>query len=183
MLLDREKTALAVIDIQQVLLPKSEEVTAAYLRAAVRMIRAAKVLGLPLLVTEQNPGRLGGTHPEVLPELGDAPRIPKIEFGCLANPAFRAALEASGRTQLLIIGMEAHVCVNQTALEALERGFEVFVAEDAVVSSTPEARAAGLRRMERAGAALLTVDMAVFELLRRAGTPEFKAMLPMLKGD
>ena len=77
MLLDREKTALAVIDIQQVLLPKSEEVTAAYLRAAVRMIRAARVLGLPLLVTEQNPGRLGGTHPEVLPELGDAPRTPR----------------------------------------------------------------------------------------------------------
>ncbi len=180
-MLNRENAVLVVIDIQEVLLPKSEEVAAAYLDNAVKLIRAAKVLGLPILVTEQNPTRLGGTHPAVLPELEGVDRIPKMEFGCMGNDAFRAALGESARNQLLIIGMEAHVCVCQTALAALEAGYEAYVVSDAVVSTSKREYKAGMRRMEGAGAVPVSTQMAIFELLERAGTPEFKAMLPLLK--
>lgn len=180
-MLSRENAVLVVIDIQEVLLPKSEEVAAAYLENAVKLVRAAKVLGLPILVTEQNPMRLGETHPAVLPELEGLARIPKMEFGCMGNDAFRAALEETARNQLLIVGMEAHVCVCQTALAAMEAGYEAYVVGDAVVASSKREYKAGMRRMENAGAVPVSTQMAIFELLERAGTPEFKAMLPLLK--
>jgi nicotinamidase-related amidase len=181
MLLDREQTVLAVIDIQQVLLPKDAEVTEAYLANAAKMIRAARILGLPVLVTEQYPERLGGTTDRIAAEIEGLPRLPKTEFGCMANEGFRGALAALERRQLLLVGMEAHVCVCQTALAALEQNFEVFVAADAVSSTTAAEYRFGIDRMARAGAAMVSVQMAIFELLRVSGTPEFKAMLPLLK--
>ncbi len=181
MLLDREKAVLTVIDIQEVLLPKDADRTEAYLANATKMVRAARILDLPVLVTEQYPGRLGGTISRIADELEGVPRLPKTEFGCLANEGFRTALAALDRPQLLIVGMEAHVCVSQTALSALAEGYEVFVAADAVSSSTPEEYRFGIDRMARAGVTIVSVQMAIFELLRAAGTPEFKAMLPLLK--
>ena len=91
------------------------------------------------------------------------------------------ALGALGRRQLLLVGMEAHICVCQTALAALEQGHEVFVAADAVSSTTAAEYRFGMDRMARAGVAVLSVQMAIFELLRVSGTPEFKALLPLLK--
>ncbi len=181
MLLDREQAVLAVIDIQEVLLPQDAAVAEAYLANAAKMVRAARVLGLPVLVTEQYPERLGGTIDRVAAEIGGLPRIAKTEFGCMGNREFRSALAALGRRQLLLVGMEAHVCVSQTALAALDEGYEVFVAADAVSSSTAPEYRFGIDRMARAGAAMVSVRMAVFELLRVSGTPEFKALLPLLK--
>lgn len=181
MLLDREQAVLVVIDIQQVLLPKDAAVAGAYLANAAKMIRVARALGMPVLVTEQYPERLGGTVDSVVAELEGLPRLAKTEFGCLANEGFRAALDALGRRQLLLVGMEAHVCVCQTALAALAQGYEVFVAADAVSSTTAAEYRFGMDRMARAGASVVSVQMAVFELLRAAGTPEFKALLPLLK--
>jgi nicotinamidase-related amidase len=181
MLLDREQAVLAVIDIQQVLLPKDAAVAEAYLANAAKMVRAARVLGVPVLVTEQYPERLGGTVDRVAAEIEGLPRMAKTEFGCMANEGFRAALAALGRRQLLLVGMEAHVCVSQTALAALAGGYEVFVAADAVSSVTALEYRFGIDRMARAGAAVVSVQMAIFELLRVSGTPEFKALLPLLK--
>ncbi len=181
MMLNRDRAVLVVVDIQEVLLPKSAEVVESYLSNAERMIRAARVLGVPVLVTEQNPERLGGTHPRIAPALEGIAPIPKMEFGCLANAEFREALEGTGRSQIILTGMEAHVCVSQTALAALAAGYEVFVASDAVVSSSKREYKAGMRRMTRAGAVPVSVLMAVFEMLGRAGTPEFRELLPLLK--
>ena len=181
MLLDREQAVLAVIDIQQVLLPQDAAVADAYLANAAKMIRAARVLGVPVLVTEQYPERLGRTIDRVAAELEGIPRIAKTEFGCMANAAFREALAGLGRQQLLIIGMEAHVCVSQTALAALSEGYQVYAASDALSSSTPSEYRFGLDRMANAGVALVSVQMAIFELLRVSGTPEFKTLLPLLK--
>ncbi len=181
MLLDREQAVLAVIDIQQVLLPKDAAVAEAYLANAAKMIRAARVTGVPVLVTEQYPERLGGTVDRIAAEIGGLPRIAKREFGCMANEDFRNALIALGRRQLLIVGMEAHICVSQTALAALAEGYEVFAAADALSSASEKEYRFGIDRMARAGVSVLSVQMAVFELLRVSGTPEFKTLLPLLK--
>lgn len=180
-MLMKENSVLVVIDIQNILMPKAQEVAAAYVAQCAKLIRVARALEIPVLVTEQNPDRLGGTSEEILEALGEMLRLPKLEFGCLANAAFREALEATGRNQVLIIGMETHVCVMQTALEALAQGYEVFVVRDAVVSSRKSDFKAGINRMRQEGVVCVSTEMVIFEWLRKAGTPEFKRVLPLIK--
>lgn len=180
-MLERDKSILLVIDIQDKLLPKDAAMAERFLAKAIKLIRSAQCLHVPILVSEQNPEKLGGTNARVSEALGDIRRTAKMEFGCMANAEFRDALAATGRRQLLATGMETHVCVMQTVLAALEAGYEVFVARDAVASMEKDEYQAGLERMSGAGAALVTVQMAVFEWLRAAGTPEFRSMLPLLK--
>lgn len=177
----KDDVVLAVIDIQDVLMPKAPDVATGYLAQAAKLIRVMHALEIPVLVTEQNPERLGVTNSGIIEALGDVPRLPKMEFGCLANDAFRETLEETGRNQLVIVGMETHVCVMQTALEALELGHEVFIVRDAVVSARKSDYDAGLERMRQEGALLVSTEMVIFELLRKAGTPEFKKVLPLIK--
>ena len=180
-MLHQQETVLIVLDIQDIFMPKNPEIVGNYLRQASRIIRASKILNLPILVTEQYPERFGITNDTILDVLDDEVRMPKIEFGCLANEAFSTVLAETGRKQLLITGMEAHICILQTTLEALEKGYEVYLLRDAIVSSRKEEYHAGMTRMQQAGAVCLTVEMAIFELLRKAGTPEFKKLLPLIK--
>jgi nicotinamidase-related amidase len=111
---------------------------------------------------------------------GHAP-LEKTSFGCLGDAAFQDRLSETGRNQLVIAGVEAHVCVLQTALAALEQGYDVYVARDAVSSSSSYQREAAYERLWRAGAVLVTAQMAMFEMLGEAGTPRFKAVLRLLK--
>ena len=180
-MLVKDDAVLVVIDIQDVLMPKAPDVVAGYLAQASKLIRVMRALEIPILVTEQNPERLGGTNNGVAEALGEVQRLPKMEFGCLANTAFLEALGATGRNQMVIVGMETHVCVMQTALEALEQGYEVFIVRDAVVSARKSDYDAGLDRMREEGALLVSAEMVIFELLRKAGTPEFKKVLPLIK--
>lgn len=180
-MLERSTTALIVVDIQDVLMPKEAAVTAAFKASACKLIHCAQCLELPIVVTEQNPEKLGGTNETVLETLGDGPRLSKMEFGCFANTGFCEALEATGCTQLLVTGMETHICVMQTILQGIELGHEMFVVRDAVASMHKADYKAGLYRMAQAGAQLVSAQMAIFELLRAAGTPEFRRMLPLLK--
>jgi nicotinamidase-related amidase len=180
-MLNRDDAVLVVIDIQDVLLPTDKDFAEAYLRNCVKMIRVARALDLPVLVTEQYPERLGVTSERIAAELEGVARIPKKEFGCLANAEFSEALRATGRKQLILIGMESHVCVLQTALTALEAGCEVFLAADALSSQTRDEYEFGINRMRQNGVQIVSVNMATFELLRAAGTPEFKKLLPLLK--
>ncbi len=179
-MLERAKTALVVIDFQEKLLPTIHQGEAA-LEKALRLIRFARELGLPVLWTEQYPKGLGPTVAAAADALAGLTPQAKTSFGCVGDAGFRDALAATGATQVLITGIEAHVCVLQTALGLRELGLEVFVARDAVSSSAPEECAAGLERMASNGVQLVTVQMAMFELLREAGTPEFKRVLPLLK--
>lgn len=179
-MIERENTALIVIDYQDKLLPKIK-VTGKIVKKAIKLIRFAKELAIPVLLTEQYPAGLGNTCKEIASELkGNAP-LEKMAFGCLGDESFRTALEETGRRQLVVTGVETHVCVMQTVLTALDEGFEVFVPIDAVGSREKREHKAGLRRMGTAGAQLVTTEMAMFEILRVAGTPEFKQALPMLK--
>jgi len=181
-MLNKGLAALVVIDIQDKLAPKKDDVRETLIENTANLIRAAKVLEIPVLVTEQYPEKLGATTDSLLELLGDAPRMGKVCFSCLASPEFLDALKASGRNQLILTGIETQVCVMQTALDALARGYEVFVPVDAIASASDKTQhKAGIRRMEKHGAELLTTKMALFELLRAAGTPEFKELMPLLK--
>lgn len=180
-MLQAANAALVVIDVQDKLLPKREGAAESLIAKTQKLVQAATALGIPVLVTEQNPQKIGPTAAALAQTLGDTPRIGKMEFGCLNNSDFRAALEATRRRQLLLAGVEAHICVLQTALGAQEMGYVPFVVRDAIASLDPAEEEAGVRRMERHGAELVTAQMAIFELLGAAGTPEFKQLLPLLK--
>lgn len=181
-MLDKGLAALVIIDIQDKLLPKKEELRETLVANTAKLITAAQLLGLPILVTEQYPEKLGATIPRLLEQLGDAPRIGKVCFSCLAAPEFLNALQSSGRNQLILAGIESQVCVMQTALDALKRGYQVHIPHDAIASASDKTQhKTAIRRMEQQGAQITTTLMTLFELLRAAGSPEFKELMPLLK--
>ena len=179
-MLDRQNAVLVVVDFQEKLLP-TIPVTDAILPQAIKLIRFARELDIPILWTEQYPRGLGATVPEIATELEGLAAIEKTSFGCMGDAGFVRALENTGRRQLLLTGVETHVCMMQTALAAVEQGYEVYVPRDTVASQEKRQYKAGLRRMEQAGVVLGTTQMVLFEILREAGTPEFKKALPLLK--
>ena len=170
--LDRDRAALVVVDVQEGFrkaIPDFGQVA----RATATLVRGAEAMGVPVIVTVQYPKGLGDTAPEVaeaLPE-GAAP-LEKMVFAASEAEGF----DLEGRDQAVVCGIETHVCVNQTVLDLLAGGTEVQVVEDAVSSRFPESKRIGLRKMELAGAVLTSVETALFELLGRAGTDEFKAV-------
>jgi nicotinamidase-related amidase len=174
------KTVLLVVDFQDSLLAKILEADRVVDRS-VKMIRAADALDMPVVFTEQYRKGLGPTTGRIADEFRARPVFDKTSFGCFGDSAFAEHMAQSDRRQLLIVGVEAHVCVMQTALQAMSLGYEPFVARDAVSSRGETDLAAGLDRMAAEGVRLVTVEMAIFELLRAAGTPEFKKMLPIIK--
>lgn len=176
----RDDLVLLVVDLQEKLLPTISGIEKTIVQC-VKLIRFARVLNIPILWTEHYPKGLGPTAGEIASELKGLAPLEKISFGCLGEPKFRKALEETGKKQLLIAGIETQVCVMQTTLMALEAGYEVYVPRDAVASRAKNQYKAGLARMEKAGAQLVTVEMAMFEALRVGGTPEFKKILPLIK--
>jgi nicotinamidase-related amidase len=174
--LDRERAALVVVDVQEAFrkaIPDFEHIAL----ASATLSRGAGVLGIPVLITEQYRKGLGATVPEVaeaLPE-GVEP-LEKLVFAASEAEGF----DLAGRDQTLVCGVETHVCVNQTALALLDRGVEVHVAGDAVGSRFEDNKRIGLEKMERAGAIVTSVEMALFELLGRAGTDEFKQVQKLI---
>ncbi len=181
--LHAEQTGLLVIDLQERLAAAMPPADLARVGQNVRLLlETAKVLGLPVILTEQYRKGIGPTLPELLAALppGVEPHE-KMHFSCLADPGISAALRAAGRTQWLVVGMETHVCVYQTVRDLVPLVAGVFVPADAVVSRTAENRAVGLDLMGRAGAVVTSTEAAVFDLLHVAGTPAFKALAPLLK--
>jgi nicotinamidase-related amidase len=178
-----DQCALVVVDIQEKLLPpifnKDELVKNSQL-----LIRSANVLEIPLIVTTQYSRGLGPVVPELASLLGSARPIDKLKFGCFASNEFRSALKslAGHRNTLLLCGMEAHICVMQTALGALNDGYLVHVATDAIGSRVRWNWDIGIDRMRSAGAVISTTEMMIYELLQSSGSAQFKQMLPFLKG-
>jgi nicotinamidase-related amidase len=184
MLPSRDVSVLAAIDLQERLLGVfSEEVSPALVKQAALLIDAARILDIPVLATEQYPKGLGVTVEAIRSRLpvSVAP-IEKITFSGARSEAFRSALAATGRRHVLLCGAETHVCVLQTALDLLDAGYHVSVAADAVGSRRRLDWERGLALLERAGATVGTSEMFVFHWLERAGTAEFKAVAPLVKG-
>lgn len=161
-----------MIDVQEAFrkaIPGFDEVAS----AVATMVRGATLMGVPIVVTEQYPKGLGRTVPAVAEHLppGTEP-VEKVRFSAAEAEGF----DLGGRDQALVCGIETHVCVNQTTLDLLEGGVDVQVVSDAVGSRSPENRELGLRRAERAGAGLTSVEMALFELLGGSDAEEFSAV-------
>jgi nicotinamidase-related amidase len=171
-LLDRSRAALVVVDVQEGFRPYAS--FAGVAEACAKLVQAARILDVPRVVSEQYPKGLGHTAPEVGLE-GERP-IEKSVFSAARAEGF----DLDGRDQALVCGIETHVCVSQTVLDLLERGVEVQIPADAVGSRHEIDYARGLERLERAGAVVTTVEAALFELLERAGTPEFKAVQKLI---
>lgn len=179
-LLDREKVALVVVDLQEKLLPAISE-WERVLKNSLLLMKAAELLDVPLLLTTQYKKGLGDVVPEVAAAAPGKAPLDKLSFGCFGDERFLAQLKALGREQLLVTGIESHICVTQTVLGALEQGYQVHVASDATGSRTDANWKVGLGRMERAGALLSSAEMALYELLRRSDAAAFKELLPLLK--
>lgn len=180
--LEAEQCALVVVDIQEKLLPPifNKE---ALVKNSQLLIRLAKILDLPIMVTTQYSKGLGATVPEIASLLEGVTAFDKLEFSCFGSDRFRSRLKAlpGNRNTVLLCGMEAHICVMQTALGALNEGYLVHVASDAVGSRAEWNWKTGLDRMKSAGAVISSTEMMMYELLRCSGTPQFKELLQYLK--
>ena len=176
-----DRAVLVVVDLQEKLLP-AIDAKERVLANGLLLIRAARELEMPLVLTTQYEKGLGPTVPDVLAEAPGVSAVDKVAFGCFGSAEFLARLSGfPGRDQLLVVGIESHICVAQTVLGALAKGYHVHVAADAVGARRPENREVGLRRMERAGAVLSSAEMAVYELLGRSDGAAFKRLLPYLR--
>ena len=176
-----EDCALAIIDIQEKLLPPIFE-KERLVRNAQLLVRLADILSLPILVSTQYVKGLGPTVAEISGLLPEVEVVDKLEFGCFGNDAYCTAVsKLANRNTLLLCGMEAHICVMQTALGALNQNMNVHVAADAVSSRTELNWKLGLNRMQSAGAVMSSTEMMIYELLGKSGTPAFKEMLKHLK--
>jgi nicotinamidase-related amidase len=174
--LDPQRTTLVVVDVQEGFrkaIPDFDRIA----KAIATLIEGAEAIGIPILITEQYPKGLGETVTEVAEHLPDGVQpLEKVVFAASEAEGF----DLEGRDQALICGIETHVCVNQTALDLLGSGVEVQVAEDAVGSRLDENRRIGLHKMDQAGAVMTSVETALFELLGRAGTDEFKTVQKLI---
>jgi nicotinamidase-related amidase len=180
--LEAEQCAVIVVDIQQKLLPPIFE-KERLVKNSQLLVRLAKTLSIPIMMTTQYSKGLGATVPEVSSLLPEVAAIDKLEFGCFGSDLFRAGLKAlpGNRNTVLLCGMETHICVMQTALGALNDGYLVHVASDAVSSRSEWNWHIGLDRMRAAGAVISSTEMMMYELLRCSGTAQFKEMLSHLK--
>lgn len=183
--LSHARTALLVVDIQERLAPAMpEDVLAQVIKNTRILIDAARRLGLPIVVSQQYPKGLGPTLPaieEALAGAGKLHRFDKLEFSASAAPDFSALAPTLGRDQWIVCGMEAHVCVYQTARGLVARGYDVHVAADAICSRTTANWKIGRKLIERAGAVVTSTEVCVFDLLERAGGDDFKALSKMIK--
>ncbi len=177
--LDRSTACVVVVDVQERLTPVMWNFASIekYCRA---MILAARELGMPVLATEQYPKGLGATIASIREALPAAPLV-KMHFSCGADPAFVQALAATGRKQVIVVGIETHVCVFQTVRDLIGLGYEVSVCADAVTSRFEEHRRVALEQIRDLGAVVTSAETAIFDLLHLCGTPEFKRISALVR--
>ncbi len=172
-MLKAENSVLVVIDVQGKLAEVMHERDELFGNIR-RLAESAKHLEVPVLVSEQLPEKLGPTHEEISDLLTDNPVIPKSAFSCCGESQFIKALKSNGKKQVVLSGIEAHICVTQTALELLEQGYTVFVVADAVSSRNPQNKQLAIERLRQHGAEIIVTESAMFEWLRDATHPAFR---------
>lgn len=179
-MLTREKAVLVFIDVQGKLheIMSDKESLDGNLE---RMICCAQLLEIPIIGTEQLPEKLGETNEPFKTMLGHVPRVRKSAFSCWGEPTFVEAYQSLGKEQAILIGIETHVCIYQTAIDLLENGVEVFIVADAVSSRIPENKQLAIQSMRDAGAEIIPTETALFSLLRDAADPCFKELLKLIK--
>ena len=173
-------TALILVDVQMKLAPAmhGKEILLENLK---RLIRGVRILGVPILWTEQNPAGLGPTLPEIAYLLPDRKPVSKFSFSCCGSEQFRNELNALERKNMLIAGIEAHVCVYQTAADLIHLHYKAQIVADAVASRSPENKLIGLEKSKAVGACLTSTETVLFELLKDAKSEKFKEISKIVK--
>ncbi|MCX7924223.1 MAG: hydrolase [Fimbriimonadales bacterium] len=179
-LLHREQSVLVVIDMQDRLL-SSIKVSSRIAENIVLLLRTAAALDIPVIATTQNAQKLGGVSESIASELANTPPIDKLCFSCAGSEEFIRELQSLGRTQVVLTGIEAHICVLQTALDLMKGGYTVHVPYDVVASRQKREWKYALLRMAHSGVIVTTTESVIYEWLYEAGTDQFRAMLPLLK--
>lgn len=183
MLADAQKSTLLLVDMQERLLPAMTGGAEAEARCAI-LLKAARALNVPVTVSEQYPKGLGNTVPGLRAETGTAPVFEKLAFSCWKDRPLKDHLirhHEAGRPLVILAGIEAHVCVMQTAADLSAAGFGVLAVADAMASRAASSHALALERMRQHGVQVVNAEMVVFELLAQAGTPQFKALSALVR--
>jgi len=175
-----ETALLSVIDVQGrlALIVSGSE---AMRLNVVRLVEGARLFDIPVVATEQVPDKLGDTVPEVVTALGDTPRLVKETFSCYPEDSIRSAYEGAKRNQIIVCGIESHVCVFQTVMDLLGNEFQVHLVVDAIASRSEQNKEVAVRRMEREGAYLTTTEMALFELQYDCRGDRFRALSKLVR--
>jgi nicotinamidase-related amidase len=184
----KQAAVLVVVDIQERLAAVMER-RSGVVDSTMKLVRVAALTGMPIVATRQSPAGLGDLDQAVAGALAEAEavgtrltRVDKVAFDCFADPAFVEAIGQAGGRQLVVVGMETHICIAQTALAALRRGLDVHVVADACCSRNAAAHEVALARLRAAGAAVTTWESAAYEVVGAAGTDEFRELLGIVKG-
>jgi nicotinamidase-related amidase len=176
-----ESTLLLVIDFQERLCKAmDQDILSTYAGNVSILLEAARELGMPVFATEQYPAGLGSTIPE-LKEKFATPALEKLSFSCCRDSAVMGRIESFEKKNVLVTGMETHVCVLQTVLDLIDRGFNVHVVSDAVLSRKKKNWLLGLQIMASAGAIITSTETVLFQLLKKAGTPEFRSLSKLVR--
>ena len=180
--IQREEAVLVVVDVQDALMKKMNTGVAGKVIRNIRTLLAfSKSMALPILVTEQYPKGLGRTISEIGRELESILPVEKVSFSCCGAEAFNERLSQTGRKQIILTGIETHVCVLQTADDLIRKGHEVHAVADAICSRRKLDWKIGLRWMEKKGAMISTTEIIAFQLMKEAGTEEFRGLSKLLK--
>lgn len=179
-MLNIEESALALIDVQSRLVEIVDR-QELVIPNVLRLIKGCQALDIPILPTVQVPEKLGPMPAELIQALSDINPISKVVFSALREPAFLLALRQTGCKQVIMAGIEAHVCVLQTGLDLLDAGYSVHVLSDGVFSRAAENYQVGLDRLHHAGATISSVEMALFELIRTSNHPQFRTISKLIK--
>ena len=175
-----ENSILVVIDIQDSLARVMHEKNALFENLQ-KIIKGATILGIPMIVTEQVPEKLGATTPEISSLLNTIRPIPKSSFSCCGEVLFMRELKSIKRTQILVAGIESHVCVYQTTVDLIRMGYDVHIVTDCISSRTADNRALGIERMKDEGAKPTSTEMVLFELLKIAEGDRFREISRLVK--
>ena len=178
-MLDRNQALAVSVDLQEKLVPAMAHPDT-LIPACGFLLEGLHILKVPMLATQQYTKGLGSTLPELMPML-DGKWIEKITFSCWKEPTFRETVERSEAKQIIVLGTETHICVEQTVLELLEAGYQVFLAADCVGSRFDLDRDMALRRMEQAGAVITTAEAMLYELMATAKAEEFRQISALVK--
>ena len=179
-MLDIQKCCLVVVDVQGKLAQLMYNKEGLFSNIQI-LIKAAKILNIPMIWCQQCPEALGATVTSISELLSDNEPIDKASFSCCAEERFNSKLKGLSRQHVLLCGIEAHVCIYQTAVDLLQKGYDVEVIADAVSSRTPENKQLAITRMQSQGVTVTSVEMALFELLRTAEHPQFKQIAKLIK--
>ncbi|MCP4349208.1 MAG: isochorismatase family protein [Desulfobacterales bacterium] len=178
--LKKQDCVLVIVDIQKSMLNLCAEPDLVR-KNTEALIDIARISEIPVIFSEHNADKLGDFLPELMQKVPDSSALNKVEFSCFENENLSRAIRENRRNTLILAGIETHVCIFHTGAHGIRLGYNVHVISDAVSSRSRQNKEIGLRRLEKAGAVISSTEMAIFELLNRADTPEFRQALPIIK--